>query len=94
VVGIADAQVVITMISQNNINEKQGEFNQTVVGMTKELSSQIARMMERLSELSSRIADVENALDDLDTSKKLYKAVEEIQEDLAMEHKMTFVHRL
>jgi ribosomal 50S subunit-associated protein YjgA (DUF615 family) len=62
--------------------------------MTKELSSQIARMMERLSELSSRIADVENALDDLDTSKKLYKAVEEIQEDLAMEHKMTFVHRL
>ncbi len=93
-VGIADAQVVITMISQNNINEKQGEFNQTVVGMTKELSSQIARMMERLSELSSRIADVENALDDLDTSKKLYKAVEEIQEDLAMEHKMTFVHRL
>ena len=62
--------------------------------MTKELSSQIARMMERLSELSSRIADVENALDDLDTSKKLYKAVEEIQEDLGMEHKMTFVHRL
>lgn len=93
-VGIADAQVVITMISQNNINEKQGEFNQTVVGMTKELSNQISLMMERLSELSSRIADVENALDDLDTSKKLYKAVEEIQEDLAIEHKMTFVHRL
>lgn len=93
-VGIADAQVVITMISQNNINEKQGEFNETVVGMTKELSNQISLMMERLSELSSRIADVENALDDLDTSKKLYKAVEEIQEDLAIEHKMTFVHRL
>lgn len=85
---------MITMISQNNINEKQGEFNETVVGMTKELSNQITLIMERLSELSSRIADIENSLDDLDTSKKLYKAVEEIQEDLAMELKMTFTHRL
>lgn len=93
-VGIADAQVVITMIGQTEINEKQGEFNGSVVEMTKQLAEQIGLMMDRLSELSSRIADVENALDDLDTSKKLYKAVEEIQEDLAMEHKMTFVHRL
>lgn len=93
-VGIADAQVVITMIGQDEINEKQGEFNETVVVMTRQLSEQVVQLMDRLSKLSSRIADVENALDDLDTSKKLYKAVEEIQEDLAMEHKMTFVHRL
>lgn len=93
-VGIADAQVVITMNTQDDLNEMQGTFNGTVVETVKELSSQIVALAERISEISSRLADIENFLDDIDTSKKLYRAVEEIQEDLAMEHNMTFVHRL
>ena len=52
-------------------------------------------IVERIEQLESRIADNENALDDIEGSDKLYKAVVELQDEVAkMNPEVLFVHGL
>lgn len=58
------------------------QLAEAVVKQSELIISTFKAITERLEQLESRIADTENALDDVEGSDKLYKAVVELQDEV------------
>jgi len=71
------------------------QLAEAVVKQSELIISTFEAITKRLEELESRIADTENALDDVDDNGKLYKAVVELQDEVAkMNPDAMLIHRM